>query len=317
MPPLSQNATRYSLSPSGIERYLSCPRQYFYAQQLQLNEKKPSLAQLFGLSVHALMEATLLSDSPSLKTLQAYQHNLFEVPLAESLPTRTLERVQLSLEQSTRIRRLQLQNHLQLAFESLDAIGFFSQFLPQYNVHATEKWVTLETPFDIDLLGLNGRIDVLLQHRQSGRFLILDYKTSRTQYKKSLDKNLVDFEAKILAPIDWENPIYSDRFKKRHLQLPFYWLMLKQQPNFKTVDVGLQLIRPQVFGNCDTLIVRDETLQNTLKDLQKTLETGLLNRLNGPQPFEALGSKVICGQCEYKNICPKGLESNQDEEGDE
>ena len=87
--------------------------------------------------------------------------------------------------------------------------------------------------------------------------------------------------------------------------------MLKQHSTFANhpIDIGLQFIRPQLFGGCDTLIVRDETILSTVADLHKTLENGILIPLKQDSPFEARGSNTVCRHCDYQNICEKGLQA--------
>src|ERR1700741_3040173 len=51
----SANST-FKLSPSMIQTYLTCPRQYFYQYLLQLQEGTRQLDQAFGILVHCILE---------------------------------------------------------------------------------------------------------------------------------------------------------------------------------------------------------------------------------------------------------------------
>lgn len=187
----------HRISPSAINRYLTCPKQY-EAYDLERTAPKPEA-------------------SPVLARANAVHHALerfFGLPDADRLP-----------ENLERALRAVWPEHRRGAFRSLDeeiehgqaAIKMLRLFGESFDLHAIplarEQWLTAELPSGVQVFGKVDRIDAL----RGGGLEIIDYKTGA----RMLERGDLKHEPAVWVYVAAAEAAYVDEVRRvRLIYLP-------------------------------------------------------------------------------------------------
>jgi len=304
--PVVSNDDVLALSPSSLETYLKCPRQFFYQSMLGLRSESDSLQATIGKLVHRILEVFN----------RQFQHNYILVALEtltqQILDTETepseLESLGLTrwdlkeFRQLAPIQQQQIEQDILQAFRALDRDGYFNIAFQSLRTEESLSFVSQEIPG----FTLKGRAD-LIRETVEGTFEIVDYKTSRAKYQFTQQETNLRGLQNALQPIDWEIDDIHVRYKDKELQLPLYWLMAQSMPAYqdKPTKISLQVVRrPKLAGNPAPLALTHEALLVAKPHLIELLQKGVANPIRSADHFAPLGNRQQhCKYCTYKDLC--------------
>jgi hypothetical protein len=311
-----------ALTPSKLETYLNCPRQFFYQHLLGLQDDTSSPQAALGTLVHRILEVFNRQDILDNKlerllviTKQVFQYTTTWPELEQmGFTTRDLK----ALKQLSCLQQQQIERQLLLAFEDLGAKGYFDE---SCRVLGVEEKLNLAEPFGLPGLLLEGRAD-LIREKQDGTVEILDYKTSRQKF------NLVKMESNMrpllnaLEPLDWSESDTTLRYQNREYQLPLYWLMARETLQYagRSIQASIQMVRPPVppgkMEGCGTLTLPQDALEKGYENMGTLLKKGVVEPMRASQSFLPLGSKTRhCKHCAYVHLCEGPEVETEEDEG--
>ncbi|MDH4379505.1 MAG: PD-(D/E)XK nuclease family protein [Vampirovibrionales bacterium] len=317
-----------TLSPSSINRYMACPRQFFYQHVLRL-PTPASETLLQGLLVHGLME-TLNRQFPEYPYSAQRLHDIFKLFMAnnESLLKDPNSGLTYELyEQWNTLPTLlqeQLSQVIPNTIDDLEASGYFNQtptaILSEQKIHYTHP--------SLPNVAITGALDALIGYESNDltdnndlRWKIVDYKTGQTsRYRQSDDKEQASLlKALEPLPINTEDALpltHTERFKdrtSRNYQIPLYYLATQVDTKLQqalhnpppTVDsIGLQVLRPSLGDGIGSRSISvsgtsvEARLDSCLSDLRQWIVEPL-------QQSDALPTVtgLHCQQCAFTAIC--------------
>jgi hypothetical protein len=231
------------------------------------------------------------------------------------LPPKLIQRVlQLNL-----LQRQQLQKWVQLAAQSLLKSHYFA-LSQEYRVLATEQKLEWPAPFRVFGVQLEGRLDVLLEHKQSKSLLLIDFKTSRRRLNDLDCEKAQRYFAKSLQPSQ-ENLLRPFWVKEIELQLPLYALMLRSSFVESPITMALQFLRPPLYGPAHFLTqVLAECIESEPIWEQVIVEHVFNPLLKGfsydewtaRQAFLPNYDAQRCRRCPYSGICEQTNGGNKE-----
>ncbi len=227
VPQPAAGATVDSFRVTDFRRYLECPYRFYLRNVLYLEgsvEVPRELdGALFGSLVHAVLEAFGNSTARDAEEADAIEEYLLDA-LSERFAALYGERPRPALQ----IQRRQIERRLSV-FASRQAERRQAGWI----IHDTEVDVkTLQTPWS-DLypeVSLRGRVDRIDRHVDSGKFAILDYKSSDS-YKSPRENHHACPKSAALDPEVWKD-----------LQLPLYRHLAAEMSLPSPVAMGYALL---------------------------------------------------------------------------
>jgi CRISPR/Cas system-associated exonuclease Cas4 (RecB family) len=182
----------FTTSPSAIENFLQCPRQYFYARELGLYDVASSGRQAFGQVVHAALRDLMQAGETTPEISELIERHW---------PRR--ERRFGSRLREAAYRRLAMKAVAQVVAAEQEHAGMSTFFL------AAEASFTWQIAPDVELRGTIDRID-----RGPDGLIVLDYKlgTHSPSIKELLAKFApppADEEYVVWRPADLQLPLYA------------------------------------------------------------------------------------------------------------
>jgi RecB family exonuclease len=288
------------LSASSIQKWMACPRQFYYTHSLGLRPDQKSFRADLGRFYHQVMETFFEQDTP---------HGHVEQWLA--VLEEILDRTAIAKNWSP-LQQLQVLRQGQKIAQSLEKNAFF-QTLPAEGLHEVKFTMTLGQD-----IFLTGRLDSVFFHHPT-HAEIVDYKTSRHAYASSQVETSLKTSLATLEPIDFRGFLQGSRhdyFAEREVQLPLYWFLLRHtQPQLEKIDVSIQTLRvPTGFKKdgtekkgCQKLTLTHEQLQQGHDSIEALLRHGVVAPMVSSHDFLPEGdAETHCPQCDFLTICPGG-----------
>jgi len=316
--PVLADGHTHKLSPSALERFCTCPRQFLYQNILHLPDSEKALSTQFGTITHKLLEVLNrhYTHAYTVGTLQEITQTLFEAPTLDArLSNLGITSQDMAVIQGLGpVGRVQVQRSVGEAFENLALSGYFDRPFARLS---PEIQVSTPTLPGFETLTLQGRID-LLRERPDGSLEIVDYKTSRKAKQRAVNAEIENGLSPFPVDLPW-SPAY---FAKRHLQLPLYWWMLRHTPGFedKTIDITIQPVRPAGWGkakvSCEPVTIPHSRLQEAQATLEETLFAGILTPLMTTTTFSTEGvDSQKCQYCAFSAICEGPQDDSENFDG--
>lgn len=224
---LSSLLAGYTLSPTHLNKYLQCPKRFYYEALLRIPQAMNAHA-IFGNSVHAGLETTIneLKKNPDLNisSLQTIAQQSAEKVLSEN---------KFALEKPEYIKlKKQLTQVLNVYFEK--------GFKPPKNIAKchTEYSITTGIGTDTNSIPIKGKLDKI-EEISTGRVTVTDYKTGNAT--SSFTK------AKLKSP-DASNQFLGGEYWR---QMMFYALLIENNPKGKQMmcEGIFDFVEPQ-NGEC-------------------------------------------------------------------
>lgn len=312
----NKTAKALSLSPSALSKYVQCPRQYYYAERLKLKNSQPTAKQVIGILTHQLLEWRNRQKKSDQKTTPEIFIEAIELLGKQNQSNAILNTIETALfDKLLRIQKAQVKHYLKLAFENYFSV--LPQTVDALPVIETESWLRFSPEAFHQNVALTGRLDMLGKLSED-RLLLVDYKTNKSGFKDNAEKNQRQLEKSISIEPNWEEALLSKQLGSRDLQLPFYWWLLKNKPEFKPlkIDVALQFVRPHYQGGAQLLTISDEFLTEQHAMFSKIVVDTVIPAILNDTSFKPLGSGNTCRFCDFNSICEKGYANTQAEEDD-
>jgi len=296
------------LSPSAINKYLSCRLQFFFSyianiaapEQMQTEID----AAIFGSAVHSLLE----------RVYERWQQQQPDAPITRQaidtmkawLPEMALDAIRDAwyAEQNT-TNRLSLSG-----FEAVVAdvvLHFAERFLDidaervPFKVHHLE--VTFKQQLDLTVQGqpqrvlLKGNIDRV--DEKDGVVRMVDFKTGN-------DKIEFASVQELLTP-------HGEKLNKGALQTLLYaYMFSKAHPQYKHFEPALVVLRHTLKAGFDKVRLVDksgggevtaENINNYLPAVESGIKVVLEELLDTRVPFDQTPHLTTCAYCDYKGIC--------------
>lgn len=200
---------QYILSPTHLNKYLQCPKAFYYESLLYIPQAMNAHA-VFGNSVHKGLEVALihLKNNPS-SSIQDLQHT------AIYSAKKVLMDAQFSLQND---EYQKLEKQLEKTFASY----FTTQFVLPEDIGKckTEYSITTALEYQQTVIPLKGKLDKI-EEKTGNRLLVTDYKTGNP-YSSFTKK-------KLLPPCE-ENQFMGGEYWR---QMMFYAVLIQQNPRGK------------------------------------------------------------------------------------
>lgn len=161
MPNPTPHPTWNILDSSKIQEYMDCPRKYFYKYILGWRADIPQQALVFGEAWHAAMDS------------------LYEIGFTENGVNAAKERFEqlYRLEFSQETDDLYHPKSLWNAFEAIELYALqYARYIQDYEVVEIEVAGTV--PIGYEGARLSFRIDKILRHKKTGKFYVIEHKTT-------------------------------------------------------------------------------------------------------------------------------------------
>ncbi len=330
------------LSPSSLNTYIKCPRQFYYKSILRLPEDDSSAASI-GSLVHTMLEN--VNKHVNEESLYTSDRIINECNHFFDALTSTVKQTELinteqykphDFENVLRLSKLdqhQLKDKLLRSFEDLANKGYFDRYgalptiLPEIKLNEFEVEGVDRTVF-------HGRVDAVIQKQNSTGWDAIDYKHyGEGKFSTKPDTCQSNF-VKILNPLPDDAETHEDAFFKfmnsdasypYDYQLPLYALGLSSPSNAGVVNgtlnqVMLQLVRPELEKTPSngsialTLSVHD--ILEKQGQLAHDINTWISKPLLAASDLKGIPDDTKCGYCSFSGICPDAFEVSDSDSGD-
>ncbi len=297
------------ISPSAINKYLTCRLQFFFQYIANLHEPDEMLTEIdpaiFGSAVHILLQ------------------KLYDKWLQQQAPDKTVTEqaidtmltwlpgmLQPALKEAWSGKEKKSQGPPMEGFAIVVAdvvaefaIGFLKhdKLLTPFTVHNLETTFKYElevpTVDGVKSLLLKGNIDRV--DEKDGTVRMVDYKTGGDR---------VDFRS-----LDELFEPHGAQLNKGALQTLIYaWIFGKEQLDFKYFEPALVILRQlnisgknevKLFEKSTKTLMEAAVLPDVLEKVEANLQTLLTEMFNPQIPFDQTHDLRTCGYCDYKGIC--------------
>ncbi|MCA9841693.1 MAG: PD-(D/E)XK nuclease family protein [Cyanobacteria bacterium HKST-UBA03] len=334
--PVFDPAQALMLSPSAIDTYTRCPRQYYYRHVLGLKTPADESV-LKGLWLHWALQYWGCQTRFHLEQghafpdagvwagwLRTWLDGLvgLEADLCAMLAGLSAGQEEGGLDEKTRRLRHQLhgltpltlerfRTYLQGAIGDMQTAGFFDE--PVSRIETEVELSAFRLP-QVDHAVFGGRVDALMANAE-GQWRVVDYKVyGRHKFSDKQDQTRVSKLTRAFDPHleEAQGRPHHEVFKHEWMsQVPLYFYGAQQWVQLHGAataieSVGLQICRPRydgddpAFGSL-SVMVDAETLQNRLPDFAANLQRLVVAPVR--QACEFSTNPMACARCDFKAIC--------------
>ncbi|MDI6785333.1 MAG: PD-(D/E)XK nuclease family protein [bacterium] len=288
IPEILQVLSKMNFSASGLNSYLTCPAQFYFAKVLEIKEREKFAGDIdatnIGIIIHKVLEK-LYQPFVGKEILGEKEYAHLEKNINKLLESVFIEK----------FGELQGEHYLlkEMALKHLKKYILLEKkkFLNKISIVSTEQDFTcLLNLKNGDNVCLSGKIDRIDRHDEE--YLIIDYKTG------NLDRHSFKLFNKILQNRE------EMKEEVKSFQLPFYVLLYQKTYSIPYQKINSKLVSLQttkerfLFANED----REEFLENIFLPTIKNLIEEILN----PEiPFISDYKNKECPYCPYPTFCRK------------
>lgn len=295
------------LNASAIRNFQKCPRKYYFANLLNLKDKKTFSAS-YGTAVHTVMQIFFekylkqFNKDTLLSIAEAYFNCALkpEAALNAGFSEKDIE----TLLTSDALSIEEMHDNFISAVEELEKYGFFND-IPDSAIAEIEFRFKTEKIPDTEF---DGRIDIITEKDE--KFSLFDYKTGM-QNKEMLtyyvSENGVSFKSKNGRG----NP---ENLKKEYpYQVPLYYIASLYAKNLENVKgklqtLGLKYIRPSIDGGYVDDMVSADTLEEFSDRILTNLKTEVADKIRETVTFKSEKDNFTCKNCPYEFLCDGGAD---------
>jgi len=280
----------YTLSPSSISTYVSCPLRFFMDRVMHIKDnsmEEDTQDNEIGTIVH--------------DTLQQLYEDYLNTEIKPDLFANRIEAAQKKTRDEA-IKKNYSQGLPDVGFNYLNSkiidrmlnnyMKFEKDWVKQHNLVVTDVETKLETLIDVNghTFKLEGRADRI--DNSDGTIRIIDYKTGKVKSDK------------VRVP---ENASSLEEIPDKAMQLLIYkYLYLKSHPNVDPKNVTSAIFGLRYGKVIFDLDVKDQELNEHFMDTMESLLTKFLEKLiDTKSRYEQtqIDKEAPCKICDYKNIC--------------
>ncbi len=294
---------QYILSPTALDKYLTCPLQFYFRYVAGLKEPEEMAEEvdnrIFGLIFHKSMENLYQPFKGKTMDQKMIEELIKDPDLIENLINDSFNAIYFkSLNKNAKI---QFSGKNWLVYNILKK--YIIRLLEIDSKRAPFKIEGLEIPVetiipvnDEDKIKIGGIIDRL--DRLNGNFQILDYKTGKTDLQFTTLNSLFEKENKNRNKAAFQTLVYS-------------YILHKNFPLEKAINPGIFNLRGLFEENYDPHLKCKENGNQqvefvAISDLFADQLQGLLTEIFNPSvPFRQTSLEENCSYCIYQQICHK------------
>ena len=230
------------LSVTALNRFISCPREFFYESILKIPQA-PSASAEKGNAMHEAIDHVWQLEKKDTQTIQ----ETLEKSVGEYFSSRSLlprfekEQIVAELVKDAPIVAEALQGHFSSEGEIKSETWIEKRFETSYK----------KTPIDMKI---HGKLDVVIETEKE--ISVFDYKTR---------------EALSIAAIKGETKSFDGEYFR---QLVFYRLLLENKLNTKHISLALVFVKPDDKGRCAMVapIIEATDVENLKKEIENLVE---------------------------------------------
>ncbi len=295
-----------SLSPSALDKYISCPLRFYFRYVAGLEEPEEITeeidARIFGLLFHETMESLykpLLNTTVNYDSLEAIVKN--DEMINQTL-TDSFRKIYFRSSDPNTVVNLSGRNWLVFKVVKKYVIGTITLDLKKtpFVLKGLETPLYTEVKMNngLNIVRIGGIIDRV--DLKDGETEILDYKTGATDLSFALLSDLFDKEKKNRNKAALQTMIYS-------------YVKHRNSPNESTIRPGIYCLRKIFEENYSYLIKSKEDGNKPVNFPEKVneFETLMVNTLeelfNRDIPFSQTTITENCQYCLYNSICKRQL----------
>ncbi len=295
---------RSGLSPTSINRYKSCPLQFYFSEIAQISEpdevEETLEARSIGTIVHKALE--LLYSPFTGKTVTSADINIMKSQADEKIAKAFADHYTLGEITFGRNRLIseviknfvfQFLEKEKTFAEQVEATGKRLEIIALEKVFKTSLTLPDKESTVVNLKGFIDRVD-----RVDDLIRIIDYKTGRVELKEYQFNSFTEFTE-------------SDNNAKSFQVLMYAWLYNKEYPDthpnyesgvisMRTLSSGLLSfgIKPGRFAPADNAINSEklELFEGMMQDI-------LVEIFDKEHPFHQTDDQQVCMRCDFKDIC--------------
>jgi ATP-dependent helicase/nuclease subunit B len=277
----------FTYSATALDKYLSCPLQFYYSYVLDLGKKEEITGEIERADVGKFVHRVLSSyfSGRLNRVLKEADIDLEEMDkLIEGLFGREYGA---NPTGAVYLLKVQIKEHLR---------DYLSKYRMPLIKEKKVMIIGVEEAIEatLDSYKIKGRLDVV--EKRDGNICIVDYKSG--SYAKNLKINFGKLDPD--GRDSWEEAIGS-------LQLPFYLTLYSERHGLKIDDLrGMFLLLGRSSINKEIELPLFGTDDESAKfDVLKTVILGLLEEIVDPDvPFRAASNrKNSCPECDFRYIC--------------
>jgi hypothetical protein len=257
------------ISFSEFSKYMECGHRHLIENHLKLVEQPPSIHLIFGNSIHAAIEAGIQKKYDVDQRISFFSETFIKEMMDKMFNTPDYSQANSFLEQGVHIlRTLQIEK----IFEHYDLVG-------------------VEEPL-YELLFKNyffkGFVDLILQHKTSKRYLILDWKTSGEAWDVSKKKKNEIF----MAQMRFYKYFYARKFNLSIDDIDCKYIVLNRLKSKFYPELGFgQIQTVEIFSSHEHIKHSIEMMSDVVKEIH----------INSHFPKAKLTGKIdSCRFCPFK-----------------
>lgn len=292
------------LSASSINKFLKCPRNYYYTKLLGLKTAS-SFSANYGTAVHAIFEIMVKKyiDDFSKNKFLNLGTVLFNVKNdRQSVINEGFDEKKIveELEKLSDLDILEMHSDFENAINNLEKIGYFEEKPLE---GACESYFEFKTE-EIPTVNFNGYIDAIIRYCDGWR--LIDYKTSSDKPKLDylFSENGVNFCSEAQGKYNKLNE------KKYDYQIPLYFLACLNSVNLRQYKdnigkAGYLYVRPENSKKGESwqdMVSVSDIMQYRQKIIENIKST-VVDKIYEKSTFEAEYNERNCKYCDFREYC--------------
>lgn len=292
------------LSASSINRFLKCPRQFYYTKLLGLKTTS-SFTASYGTAVHAVFELVMKSyiNEFGKDIFLKLGNVLFDVKKDRKATVDAgFDEVKIveEIEKLSDLDLEEMRTDFLSAMDNLETIGYFDDKPLSCKCEEPFKFTLEELP----TVTFNGFIDAIIRYQTGWK--LIDYKTSAD--KPSLGYLFSDNGVNFLS--EKQGKFNENYIKKYDYQIPLYYLACLHSTDltdYKTNldEVGYLYVRPKNNKNGESWkdFMPVSKIQQYQQKIIENIKTTVVDKIYQKTDFEPIYDEMSCKYCDFKEYC--------------
>lgn len=303
---------KLTLSASSINRFLGCPRRFYYTKLLGLKTTS-SFTASYGTSVHAIFELVMTKYLNQFsKDIFIHLGNiLFDVKQSRKTAIEAgfdKEKIVEEIEKLSDLDIEEMRTDFLSAMDNLELSGYFEEKPLSADCEKSFNF-TLE---EIPNVTFNGFIDGIIRYENGWQ--LIDYKTSANKPSLSylFSKNGVNFLS------EKQGKYSNSKIELYDYQLPLYYLACLNSADLSEYkanldEVGYLYVRPNNDKNGASWkdSVKVAQIKEFVAQIADNIKTTVVDKIYEKTKFESKYDTFKCKYCDFREYCEKNEQEDE------
>ena len=258
------------ISFSEFSKFVGCGHKHLLEKYLKLTEEPPSIHLIFGNAIHGALETGIKNKLPQEDRIEHFRYNF-------------VKEMNDNMRDSSDFDKL---DEFRAQGENIIKILSLEKLVEKYEV------ISVEEPLYEKLFALfrfKGFIDLILRNKETGRYLVIDWKTSTQPWDVSKKKK----DEVFMAQMRLYKYFFARKFSVPMELIDCKYIVLNRLKSKKLPELGFGSLQPvEIYSN----------LEDIEKSIIKVAET--VKSIHLDKKFTKIkltGSKSGCFFCAHKN----------------